>query len=191
MGTTDATLLVVSHDRRLLEKVCDSLWVVDDGLAVPFDGGYHAWRTAVADGWTVKEAAESEARRMHGGHAAPNGRKTGTAVVGQALRVAARSGGGVATSEGAVAASAAPVAKAARPVRPKLSKDAYRRRKLQLEDELANLTQRKGGLEAALQDPAVHGNFLELRRVSGELAGVEQALAAAEEAWLEMEESAP
>jgi hypothetical protein len=67
MGTTDATLLVVSHDRRLLEKVCDSLWVVDDGLAVPFDGGYRAWRTAVADGWTVKAAAESEARRLHGG----------------------------------------------------------------------------------------------------------------------------
>ena len=191
MGTTDATLLVVSHDRRLLEKVCDSLWVVDDGLAVPFDGGYRAWRTAVADGWTVEEAAESEARRMHGGFAAPDGRKTGTAVGAQALKAAARSGGGVATSEGAVAASAGPVPEGPRPPRPKLSKDAYRRRKLQLEEELANLTERKRGLEAALQDPAVHGNFLELRRVSGELAGVDQALAAAEEAWLEMEEAAP
>jgi len=30
-----------------------------------------------------------------------------------------------------------------------------------------------------------------LRRVSGELATVDQALAAAEEAWLEMEEAAP
>ena len=35
LATTDATLLIVSHDRRLLETVCDSLWVVDDGLAVP------------------------------------------------------------------------------------------------------------------------------------------------------------
>src|SRR4029077_6547121 len=41
-----ATLLVVSHDRRLLETVCSTLWVVDDGLAVPFDGGWRAWRTA-------------------------------------------------------------------------------------------------------------------------------------------------
>ena len=40
----------VSHDRRLLETVCDRLWVVDGGLAVPFDGGYRAWRAAVADG---------------------------------------------------------------------------------------------------------------------------------------------
>jgi hypothetical protein len=37
----------------------------------------------------------------------------------------------------------------------------------------------------------VHGNFVELRRVSGELATVNQALADAEEAWLEMEEAAP
>ncbi len=54
-----ATILVVSHDRRLLETICEKLWVVDDALAVPFDGGYRAWRTAVADGWTV----EAEARR--------------------------------------------------------------------------------------------------------------------------------
>ena len=32
---TPATLLVVSHDRRLLETICERLWVVDDGLAVP------------------------------------------------------------------------------------------------------------------------------------------------------------
>jgi hypothetical protein len=37
----------------------------------------------------------------------------------------------------------------------------------------------------------VHGNFVELRRVSGELAAVNDALTAAEEAWLEMEEAAP
>ena len=34
MRESPATLLVVSHDRRLLETVCDTLWVVDDGLAV-------------------------------------------------------------------------------------------------------------------------------------------------------------
>src|SRR6476646_9012218 len=44
---TPATLLVVSHDRRLLETVCDRLWVVGEGQATPFDGGYRAWRQAV------------------------------------------------------------------------------------------------------------------------------------------------
>jgi hypothetical protein len=73
----------------------------------------------------------------------------------------------------------------------KLSKDAYRRRRGQLDEELARLTERKGLLESALQDPSVHGNFVELRRVSGDLAAVNEALVVAEEAWLEMEEAAP
>jgi ATP-binding cassette subfamily F protein 3 len=188
MSGTDATLLIVSHDRRLLEKVCDSLWVVDDGLAVPFEGGYRAWRSAVADGWTVKAAAESEARRLHGGRTRePDGRKPANAVGAQARKAAARSGGGVVTSDRSVAAADGPF----RPPLAKLSKDAYRRRRIQLEEELTSLAQRKGLLESALQDPGVHGNFLELRRVSGELATVDQALAVAEEAWLEMEEAAP
>ena len=192
MAGTDATLLVVSHDRRLLEKVCNSLWVVDDGLAVPFDGGYRAWRAAIADGWTVKAAAESEARRLHGGRAAPDGWKTGTAVGIPSPRSGARSARGVAASV-ATASVAIPaiIPEPERHPLQKLSKDAYRRRKSQLDEELAHLNGRKRALEEALADPGVHGNFLELRRVSGELATVDQALAAAEQAWLEMEEAAP
>jgi hypothetical protein len=67
---------------------------------------------------------------------------------------------------------------------PRLSKDAYRRRKAQLDQELARLGERKVLLESALQDPGVHGNFVELRRVSGRPSYVNEALAAAEEAWL-------
>jgi hypothetical protein len=80
---------------------------------------------------------------------------------------------------------------APRPPIARLSKDAYRRRKAQLDDELARLAARKEQLEAALGDPGVHGNFIELRRVTGDLALVNEALATAEEAWLEMEEAAP
>src|SRR5215212_11179973 len=65
LAETPATLLVVSHDRRLLETVCERLWVVDAGLAAPFDGGYRAWRSAVSAGWTVAGAVEQEARRLH------------------------------------------------------------------------------------------------------------------------------
>ena len=61
---SSATLLIVSHDRRLLETVCDRLWVVDDGLAVPFDGGYRAWRAAVGGWLDDAAAAEAEARRL-------------------------------------------------------------------------------------------------------------------------------
>ncbi len=183
MGTTDATLVIVSHDRRLLETVCQSLWVVDDGLAVPFEGGYRAWRAAVADGWTVQAAAEKEANRLHGGRSQPNGRKPAGAV-------------GASTRKGVAkpadpAVDSPPLTPAQKRAATKLSKEAYRRRKVAVDEELAHLVDRRRHLESALQDPAVHGNFVELRRVSGELATVNEALVAAEEAWLELEESAP
>jgi ATP-binding cassette subfamily F protein 3 len=193
MAGTDATLLIVSHDRRLLEKACDSLWVVDDGLAVPFDGGYRAWRAAVADGWTVKAAAEREAARLHGGRKQePGGRSPGRAVVVSSPGVRGRGAGSPASSSGSGrAAMAEAAAPASRPPAAKLSKDAYRRRKAQIDEELSRLNARKVVLESALGDPGVHGNFVELRRVTGELAAVNEALAVAEEAWLEMEEAAP
>jgi ATP-binding cassette subfamily F protein 3 len=199
MAGTDATLLIVSHDRRLLEKVCNSLWVVDDGLAVPFDGGYRAWRSAIADGWTAKGAAEREAARLHGGRsAAPGVRKPASAVGTHAHEAGARPGapskpskpGGKSASGNGATLTTVPTPGPNRPIE-KLSKDAYRRRRAQLDGELARLNQRKGLLESALQDPGVHGNFVELRRVSGDLAAVDEALAAVEEAWLEMEEAAP
>ena len=42
-----------------------------------------------------------------------------------------------------------------------------------------------------MSDPKVGANFVELRRISSELADIEQALEAAETAWLEIEERAP
>ena len=195
MGSTDATLLIVSHDRRLLETVCETLWVVDEGLAVPFDGGYRAWRAAVADGWTATAAADREARRLHGG-SEPGSAWRRTRSGGRASPAAAPgSRSGADRPGGRAAAAGRP--DGARPSKPagrtedRLSKDAYRRRRAQVDEELARLGERKRALEAALQDPEVHGNFVELRRVSGDLAAVDGALAAAEEAWLELEEAAP
>ena len=42
-----------------------------------------------------------------------------------------------------------------------------------------------------MADPAVQAIFVELRRVTSELADIDVALAAAEDAWLEIEERAP
>jgi ATP-binding cassette, subfamily F, member 3 len=196
LADTGATLLVVSHDRRLLETICDRLWVVDGGLAVPFEGGYRAWRTAVADGWTVAAEAERQARRLRPGVRRTAGQETGEA------RVKATAGGGAGRvgrsdsagkPDGGAANVAAPVAPPAVPrtARPKLSKEAYRRRREALDGELSRLGTRKGQLELQLGMPSVAANFVELRRVTSELADVEAALAAAEDAWLELEEQAP
>ncbi len=166
MATSPATLLVVSHDRRLLETVCEKLWVVDEGAAVAFDGGYLAWRQAVAGGWTMAGALEVESGRMRGG-----GRR-----------------GVVATVFAATAAAPPP---RHRVRKEKLSKDAYRRQKAAVDSDLTRLNLRKNHLELAMADPVVAGNYVEVRRVTSELADIEVALATAEDAWLVLEERAP
>jgi ATP-binding cassette subfamily F protein 3 len=157
MRESPATLLVVSHDRRLLETVCDRLWVVDDELAVGFDGGYRVWRAVVADGWTTRHA------RAVTTEAPPRPPQAPT--------------------------PATPARPRSRPAR--LSKDAYRKQRSALDAELTRLGLRKNHLELAMGDPTVAANFVELRRVTSELADVTEALAAAEDAWLELEERAP
>jgi ATP-binding cassette subfamily F protein 3 len=182
--STPATMLVVSHDRRFLETVCERLWVVDYGLVVPFDGGYHAWREAVAAGWTVREARDREAARLR-----PVGAAAGAARVTTASPGARR-----AVMTPLPSPTSAGVATAIRPARPKgarLSKDAYRRQREAADAELTRLGLRKSHLELEMANPAVQANFIELRRVTSELADVEVALAAAEEAWLVVEERAP
>jgi ATP-binding cassette subfamily F protein 3 len=182
---TPGTLLVVSHDRRLLETVCDRLWVVDRGLAVPFDGGYREWRAAISDGWTVERAAESRRRG--------SARDTTPALLGRGGRssagVSAHASGGAALVPAATATR--PARRAAATRRAKLSKDVYRRQKASVEAELTRLGLRKSHLELALGDPGVQGNFVELRRIGSELADIESALSAAEDAWLELEDRAP
>jgi ATP-binding cassette subfamily F protein 3 len=195
MAETPATLLVVSHDRRLLETVCDRLWVVDDGLAAPFDGGYRAWRAAIADGWTVAAAVEQEAKRL----------RTGTRAGGlpAAARYANPDGfadarfGGPPTRPTASAGTAVSTTRSERPPRrassrrERLSKDAYRRQKAQVESELTRLGLRKSHLELAMGDPSVAANFVELRRITSEMADIDAALSATEDQWLDIEERAP
>jgi ATPase subunit of ABC transporter with duplicated ATPase domains len=172
----------VSHDRRVLETVCEKLWVVDKGAAAPFDGGYRAWRAAIAGGWTVAGALEVEAGRLRGDGRRATG--AATAVGSRSTRAAARP-----SSEVAVAEPTAPAMRIRR--RDKLSKDAYRRQKQAVEGDLTRLHLRKNHLELAMADPSVAANFVEMRRVTSELADIEVALASAEDAWLELEERAP
>jgi ATP-binding cassette subfamily F protein 3 len=181
MRETPATLLVVSHDRRLLEKTCDRLWVVDGARVAPFEGGYRAWRAAVAEGWRIDEAFAREEARFYGRP--------------RAVVVDAPGGGGRVSPVPAPVQPPGPASAsaAARPLprQPKLSKDSYRRQKATIDDDLTRLGLRKSHLELALLDPSIAANFVELRRVTSELADVDQALGVAEEAWLLLEERAP
>jgi len=185
MAESPATLLVVSHDRRLLETVCTKLWVVDGGTAAAFDGGYREWRAAVAAGWTVAEAARQAAalRLAPASRTAPRG--------GQAAARPEAMAGRAGDARPPASAPTAP-RPAPRPAsRERLSKDAYRRQKAVIDADLSRLGLRKSHLELAMGDPAVAANFIEMRRITSELADVERALAAAEDAWLELEDRAP
>jgi ATP-binding cassette subfamily F protein 3 len=195
-----ATLLVVSHDRRLLDGLCDRLWVIEGGgagapgRAAAFDGGYHEWRAAQAEGWTVGGELEVQSRRLDGARVPPPGIRT--PVGSGTARTNGRStlpGGSIAGAGGRATAldgeTAVAVARATKP--PRLSKDAYRRQRAAAEEELTRLGLRKTHLELALGDPAVHANFVELRRITSELADVDVALGQAEDTWLALEERAP
>ena len=166
------TVVVVSHDRRLLDAVCTELWVVEDGGATAlsrvarFPGVFGEWRAATAEGWTVAGVLD---------------RVAGSGAPAAPARPAKPAG----------AATVAPAKPATKPARQVLSKDAYRRRRAVVEDDLTRLGLRKSQLELALGDPNVQANFVELRRVTSELADVNAALAQAEDAWLVLAEQAP
>jgi ATP-binding cassette subfamily F protein 3 len=177
LADSPATVLVVSHDRRLLETLCERLWVVDDGIAAPFDGRYPEWRTARRSGWTTATAAEREARRLRPG----SSRQQATATLPRQAHVATVTH----------ADRPAPESRRRTARGPRLSKDAYRRQKSAVEAELTRLGLRKSHLELSIADPGVASNFVELRRVTSELADIEKALATAEDTWLELEERAP
>ena len=126
---TPATMLVVSHDRRFLDTVCERLWVVDDGAVAPFDGGYRAWRAAVSDGWTVAAALEQEAKRLRPGAAGRRAHGIARGATAPAAAAARRDRAPPVHAHGPAhgAAGTSPPARA--PRGPKLSKDAYRRQR--------------------------------------------------------------
>ncbi len=194
LAESPATLLVVSHDRRLLETICERLWVVDEGLAVPFDGGYRAWRQAVTDGWTVGGRGRAPPEPAPAGRPRHAAGVQPTAARARAARQRRRAATGrrVGPPPAAPRRRRRPPRGAPRPrPRPRLSKDAYRRRRETLDAELSRLGLRKSQLELAMGTPSIAANFVEMRRVTSELADVERALADAEDAWLELEEMAP
>ncbi len=185
-----ATLLVVSHDRRFLETICERLWVVDGGLVATFEGGYRVWRDAVADGWTVAATIELERRRLHPAARRTNGQRAQEPA--ELAKAGAGQGGpDLATGMAAGNARAARAAASVSTRGARLSKDAYRRQRETLDAELTRLNLRKNHLELATGDPAVQSNFVEMRRITSELADVALALAVAEDAWLALEERAP
>ena len=139
---------------------------MSDGRVVRFDGGWRAWRAAVASGWTA-DAADDVAATGRSAARTPKGNAGVPAAVKPVVK------------KTVLAAPATPVAK--------LSKEQARRRRAAAEADLERYGLKKSQLELALLDPQVLASYTDLARVSSELADVAAALLAAEEAWLELE----
>jgi len=176
---------VVSHDRRLLEQICDRLWVLEPGAAgqpaqaAEYDGSYRQWRADLASGWTVAAELARTAHRHAPTAGSPVRREAAPLSRARLERSAGAAVGRPGSTAGAGKTS------------PRLSKEAYRRQSRAVEDDLTRLGLRKNQLELALTDPKVQANFVELRRLTSELADVDGALSQAEDAWLALAERAP
>ncbi|HEY2240420.1 MAG TPA: ATP-binding cassette domain-containing protein, partial [Streptosporangiaceae bacterium] len=59
-----SALVVVSHDRWLLDEACDRMWEVESGQVHAFDGGYSAYVLAQAERERAAEATESRRRNL-------------------------------------------------------------------------------------------------------------------------------
>ena len=57
-------LVVVSHDRWLLDTACDQMWEVDGGQVYPHDGGYSSYVLAKAERLRTADADEQRRRNL-------------------------------------------------------------------------------------------------------------------------------
>ncbi len=58
------SLVIVSHDRWLLDTVCQGLWEVVDGNIEAYDGGYSAYVLARAERTRIAEAGETRRQNL-------------------------------------------------------------------------------------------------------------------------------
>ncbi|HUN51976.1 MAG TPA: ABC-F family ATP-binding cassette domain-containing protein [Candidatus Sulfotelmatobacter sp.] len=152
-------VILISHDRHLVELTADRLWLVEGGLVEPFEGDLEDYRRLLL-----------ERRKAEAGGDAARGRGNGTG------NAAPREGERREERRRAAAearAQAAPLRRAAEAA----------------EKAMARLAAEKARLDGRLADPKTyagsHAELGELLERQGEIAA---RLAAAEAAWLEAQE---
>ncbi len=64
------TIILVSHDRALLDKVCNKIWEVEDGVFTEFHGNYSSYKQQKElkrkSAWDAFEKYETEKRHLEG-----------------------------------------------------------------------------------------------------------------------------
>src|SRR5581483_6378141 len=168
LETWPGSLVVVSHDRALLERTAEEAIIRDgQGHAAFAPGGYAQYEEARRR--RAETPAPGRPAPPAGGRAAPGSRPS----AGRTTPPAGR-------PSGAPAPSVPPAVKKAR------SPSTLRRLIGLAEAEMEKAAAERDGLLVRLA--AAGNDHVALTRIAGELAGAESRLAAAEERWLELSE---
>ena len=190
----EGAMVVVSHDRHLLRLVTDTLWLVDSGRAVPFDGDlddYATWLSSREQARSHKggasEASREQARSHKGGASEANGggRELAPDSNGPARgrELAPDASGSSETAEQRQARKRAEAERrqALAPLRQAVTK---------AEQGLDKAAATVAKLETSLADETLYlpARKADLTRLLAEQAAAKQQLARLEEAWLEASE---
>ena len=169
------TLIVVSHDRYLLERVTDQQFALMDGKIRHLPGGVDEYLGLVA------------ARRKHEDFRAAEGvPEPGQTGIGAANLLAA-AGGRPGQSANAILGACAP-AMADDGKETRRRKYAARKRVTAIERKLAKLRDRKRDLESQIAAQAEKNDYEELGRITAELQDVEAQSESLESEWIELGE---
>ena len=156
----EGTLLVVTHDRYLADKLATYVWLAERGELRVFEGNYSAMRRAIAEDANRKELPGREASAPSGSPPAGHPRRSG-ALRAQVPLLGRRTGGG--------------------------SREAGARgeqkRLADLEERINQLERKLEELARKVEEVAARGNFLESRRVGQEYADLEHALRELYDEW--------
>ncbi len=161
-GGYDGTLLLITHDRALLDATCDRLIVLDgEGGVIDFDGSWTEWEErekamVVQAREAAARAAEEEVRRK----------------AAEAKRAAEKQ---LANSKSKVAPAASP---------PRRKGPYSKLSDAEVERQLATSTKRVGEVEALLADPEVFKDRARSAALLNEHAGLAKKVPELEEEWL-------
>lgn len=186
----EGTLLIISHDRYLLDAVAKRIIVLDNGGIEEFHGNYSYYKEkllerSVLEAQRAQQLESSQGNRNNGaGHTVPKCGATGTAELGDTnVGVGTDATGATAVVQG----DASHVEPA-----PKKKTNSF-----MLEKELANVESDIARYEATvkmytvqLQDPSIQGDMSEYERLSQELATTTEKLESLYERWERLSEEA-
>ncbi|MBI2772909.1 MAG: ABC-F family ATP-binding cassette domain-containing protein, partial [Chloroflexi bacterium] len=173
------TMVVISHDRYLIDKLATHVWLVENGGLAVHEGNWTSFQRARALGLVAAPAVPApspgewpaEGPRARGGPPERSDRPRGKTNV-----QARRSEGGGSTRVERVSAGAAGAGRR----QSKASKEVAA-----LEARIAELEEKLKALEQRIAEIAQSGNYMETRRVGEEHATLEAALRDLYAQWAE------